>query len=251
MQLSRQPSSPSRAFSLVEMSIVIAIIGLLVGGIMGGRNLIQAAQLRSVMTDANHYLSAAKQFRTQYNYLPGDMLTATSYWSGVVTGNGDGDGTITGDERYRFWQVLNLAGYVEDAYTGADAGTPDFKLGTNVPASRINNAGFSFYYENFVGSDETYNLNIGNLLSFGEEQTAGPPISAALIPNDAFNIDSKMDDGNPGSGNWIANSLGTSNDYQFGQPLTCTLSADKDDYDKGYNRQNNVVACSFFIRAGI
>ena len=66
------------AFTLVELSIVIVIIGLLIGGILGGQSLIHASELKSVISDFQKYQSAITQFRTQYNAWPGDMPNATS-----------------------------------------------------------------------------------------------------------------------------------------------------------------------------
>ena len=118
----------SQAFSLVELSIVLVILGLLVGGVLSGQSLIRAAELRSVTRDITRYTTATYTFRDKYFSIPGDMTSATSFWGtdnvscpngGGSTGtcNGNGDGAI-GDpagvgnicENQEFWRQLGLAG---------------------------------------------------------------------------------------------------------------------------------------------
>ena len=114
-----------RGFSLVELSIVLVILGLLTGGILTGQSLIRASELRSVVTQIQGFQSAAYSFRDKYFAMPGDMRNAESFWGTDPNGcptntvqttrtqtcNGDGDGVIerrtvgTGsDERFRAWQ---------------------------------------------------------------------------------------------------------------------------------------------------
>ena len=67
-------------FSLVELSIVLVILGLLTGGILAGQSLIRAAELRSVATESQRYMAALNSFRDKYFALPGDMANATAFW---------------------------------------------------------------------------------------------------------------------------------------------------------------------------
>jgi len=67
-------------FSLVELSIVLVIVGLLVGGVLTGKSLIRAADLRSVSTDYEGYRTATSAFRDKYFGLPGDITNASSFW---------------------------------------------------------------------------------------------------------------------------------------------------------------------------
>ncbi|MBY6117485.1 prepilin-type N-terminal cleavage/methylation domain-containing protein [Mameliella alba] len=70
-------------FSLVELSIVLVILGLLIGGVLTGQNLIRAAELRSVMTEFKTYQTAVMTFRDKYFALPRDMTNATDFfWGG-------------------------------------------------------------------------------------------------------------------------------------------------------------------------
>ena len=68
-----------QGFSLVELSIVLVILGLLTGGILTGQSLIRAAELRSVTTEFQKYQTAMMTFRDRYMALPGDMRNATAF----------------------------------------------------------------------------------------------------------------------------------------------------------------------------
>lgn len=75
-------------FSLVELSIVLVILGLLTGGILAGQSLIRAAELRSVSTEQSRWVTAANSFRDKYFALPGDFRDATKFWNLQVSGSG-------------------------------------------------------------------------------------------------------------------------------------------------------------------
>ncbi len=127
-----------RAFSLVELSIVLVILGLLTGGILTGQSLIRASELRSITTDMNRYVTATQTFRDKYFAVPGDMRNATAFW-GVAAGtgsdatcantvstsaatcNGNGDGVIQTfnvafDEIFLAPKHLANAGLIEGSY---------------------------------------------------------------------------------------------------------------------------------------
>lgn len=243
------PLSPQRAFTLVELSIVLVILGVLIGGILTGQGLIRAAELRSVMTDANNYTAAAANFRSQYRYQAGDMPNAASYWSGASNGNADSQ--ITGNERFQFWAQLNAAGLVEQRFSGVagSGGANDFVLGGNTPASRQPSAGFAVTYANLAASGTHYAVNLDNALTFGAGMgsNAGEPTNAALTPTDAFTLDSKADDGIPGMGKWVANLTGGGN---FGTATACSTDASGTVYTGIYRTTSASVACSFFIMMG-
>jgi prepilin-type N-terminal cleavage/methylation domain-containing protein len=246
----KKSTSPTRtAFSLVELSIVLVILGLLVGGVLIGRNLIRAAELRSVMTDANAYITAAANFRQQYRFLPGDASNAESYWSAASTDNGNADGVVTGAERFLAWQHLNLAGFVEKSFTGLQGagGAEDFVLGSNAPVARIPLTGFGFYYNTTAAATATeFAANMGNAFSYGQAGAAnsGAPRTAILTATDAFSMDTKMDDGRPGTGKWVATSIGGGN---FGATTGC---ASANTAAATYNVALPTPNCSFYIMSG-
>jgi prepilin-type N-terminal cleavage/methylation domain-containing protein len=68
-------------FTLIELSIVLVIIGLIVGGILVGRDLISAAAVRAQISQIERYHTAANTFRTKYAYLPGDIPNTCTVYS--------------------------------------------------------------------------------------------------------------------------------------------------------------------------
>jgi prepilin-type N-terminal cleavage/methylation domain-containing protein len=174
-------------FTLVEMSVVLLIIGLIIGAIVVGHEVISNAELQTVIADVNRFKNAAKQFQDKYSYLPGDFPKATTFWFSdtgcpggstvfpwsprTVTCNGNGDGKIRdlgigshyttpelpGDSNYeslRVWQHLANAGFIEGLYSGVgyEAGSM-YKPGINIPMSKMNvNSGFIFFYSDPINT---------------------------------------------------------------------------------------------------
>ncbi|WP_152054195.1 type II secretion system protein [Tautonia marina] len=88
MDIHHRPSFPRAGFTLIELSIVLVIIGLVAGGVLLGRDLIEAAETRSIMSQLERYEVAVSTFRTKYNCLPGDCPIATQLGLGP-NGNGN------------------------------------------------------------------------------------------------------------------------------------------------------------------
>lgn len=121
-------------FTLVEIAIVLVIIGLLLGGILKGQEMITQAKIKNVVNDFNGILAAVNSYQDRYRALPGDDLNAGTRWSTttpsftVYPGNGNGvfgtpgtdyyNATVTGapaattSEVNLFWWHLRLAGFV-------------------------------------------------------------------------------------------------------------------------------------------
>ena len=216
-----------QAFSLVELSIVLVILGLLTGGILAGQSLIRAAELRSVTTEYQRYVTAVQSFRDKYMALPGDMPNATSFWgaahttpatcrttasTSALTCNGNGDGIIidngtTSNESYRFWQQLASAGLIEGSYSGITQGTSTFSsTAANSPASKIGRAyWFAWNWQSAgTGVGFVFDTRYNNFLALGALQANSWPGVAVLKPEEAWNIDTKIDDGKPGIGKMLA-----------------------------------------------
>ena len=62
-----------KGFTLIEMSIVLVIIGLIIGGVLLGRDLISAAAVRAQIAQIEKYNAAVNTFKGKYGYLPGDI----------------------------------------------------------------------------------------------------------------------------------------------------------------------------------
>ena len=90
-----------RGFTLIELSIVLVIIGLVVGGVLVGQDLIRAAQGRAQISQIEKYNTAANTFRDKYGALPGDLTQQIAIQfqfaqRGSYRGEGDGNGLIEG-----------------------------------------------------------------------------------------------------------------------------------------------------------
>lgn len=221
-----------RGFSLVELSIVLVILGLLTGGILGGQALIRAAELRAVSTEASRYVSAAQSFRGKYFALPGDMTNAQSFWGtkancgaaapgSTGTCNGDGDGFVdspaTGaaqtGENFMFWQQLGYAGMIEGSYTGiaGAADINDYDFGTNAPRSRLSSGGWQAGARTSLVTGSVTNFDgfwRNWIYIVGDGNGTGLPL---FKPEESWNIDTKMDDGKPGTGKVVSRWDGCTN----------------------------------------
>lgn len=244
------------------------ILGLLVGGVLSGQSLIRAAELRSVGTEYSRYFTAIQSFRDKYFALPGDMTNATSFWgaahatpatclttvgTGTQTCNGNGDGLMAYaaaaseyGEIFTGWQHLASAGLIEGSYTGRSGSTTPYNanIGTNTPRSKISNTGWSFYLiGNFAGNSEVYAANYGNTLAFGTKYGATELTDgSALKPEEAWNIDTKLDDGKPGTGRIIVRDNGG-----FGNASACTTSANQTDYAGTYKFNTQATVCALYF----
>lgn len=252
--------SMKNGFSLVELSIVLVILGLLVGGILGGQSLIRSAELRAITKEYEKFTIATNTFRSKYFALPGDIKIATNFWGtatncpgttaqGTTDGstcNGDGDGQIDGlphttsNEHYRVWQHLANAGLIEGVYngvTGPDEAQWHSIPGTNVPKSKISSAGWDFYWQNNVsGHGYWFDGNYGHLLMVGGGDMWGT-WKGILSPEEAWNIDTKSDDGMPGTGMLIV--------HDYTSCSTATLSTQ---VDSAYNLSSDAKDCALIFR---
>lgn len=260
----RVPSARA-AFTLVELSIVLVILGLLAGGVLTGQSLIRSAELRSVTTEFTRYTTAIGTFRDKYFALPGDMSNATSFWS--TSANGDGDGTIEGsttaasNETGYFWQHLALAGIIEGSYTPASWAA--ISAPTTNPKGKLNPATWNMRWVGVVAVDDIvigttgastqvmYEGNYGNAFFLMSGTTLVTPSGGVLKSEEAWNIDTKIDDGKPATGNVLA--LESQSDSSAANGTGCgnTVKATTTQAAAAYDlTTTSNTACSLVFKSG-
>lgn len=117
----------SHGFTLVEIAIVLVIIGLLLGGILKGQEMITQAKIKNVIADYSGVSAAYHGYQDRYRAIPGDDPNAATRWAvapAAVSGNGNGivAGTYNNacpatvvaatPESCLFWDDLRRAGFV-------------------------------------------------------------------------------------------------------------------------------------------
>jgi len=241
-----------KAFTILELAVVITIIALILGGVMLANSLIRTAEINGVVSDFARYSQAVVNFKDKYSALPGDMKGAELLWGtdpagcpGTFTttphiatcdGNGDGEiayssagGWANASESGRAWQQLADAGFITGGYSGI-SGTGGGSVfvalpGINVPASQLPGGGYTLWYENDPGA--TYNL-LGHQLLFGAAAPNSYTTQPILSASEAYGIDVKMDDGLPATGTIITmahaalSSCTTADDSSYAQTTDST-----------------------------
>jgi prepilin-type N-terminal cleavage/methylation domain-containing protein len=232
------PTQTRAGFTLIELSIVLVIIGLIVGGVLVGRDLIRAAGIRSQVGQIEKYNAAVNTFRTKYNAVPGDMLnTLTANYgllqlgSGTPTqGTGDGNGVIEdgsaylglcnggpntnkfGGEIIAFWRHLSDANLVDGQFgtTGNSLieaihcviTNDDINVYQSIPAAKTGR-GLSVTVISGRGTNYYALLPIAKILR-SSVYVMG---TQGMSPIEAYDIDAKIDDGQPETGISLAQGL--------------------------------------------
>lgn len=203
-------------FTLLELSITLIVLGLIITGVISGGALIKTAQMRSILTNVEDNRGAIAAFKAKYLGLPGDIYNADSFWAAAANGNGDDQiaysGTGTANEGINFWHHLYLAELISNDYTGSCTNS-EAVPGTNVPDLKLGSAklGFSVDYTSFYDLDETARSNGDNdrnIIIVGMQTSNDMSDTIAFIPEDAYALDDKVDDGLPKSGTVWADDTG-------------------------------------------
>jgi len=113
----------NQGFTLVEIAIVLVIIGLLLGGILKGQEMITQAKIKNVIADFSGISAAYHGYQDRYRAIPGDDPNAATRWAvAPVAVAGNGNGVVAGaynatcatatDESCQWWDHLRRAGFV-------------------------------------------------------------------------------------------------------------------------------------------
>jgi len=175
-----------RGFTLVEIAIVLVIIGLLLGGVLKGQEMITNAKVRNLADQGSGIKAAFYAFQDRYRALPGDYLTATAIQNiaGVTTG-GNGNGQInTSAESGLVWQHLAAAGFITGAYNGAATGNGWACSTATCPLNAFGGTMYLRFGRQATGSANSHELWSGRNI----------PVEAMA------ELDRKTDDGVPGTG---------------------------------------------------
>jgi prepilin-type N-terminal cleavage/methylation domain-containing protein len=221
-------------FTLIELSIVLVVIGLIVGGVLAGQSLISAAAVRAQITQIERFNSAANTFFGKYGYLPGDIPAAPAAQFGFVArgtspGQGDGNGSITYPhacfttsdiqtplsvgEGVVFWTDLTVAGLIAEGLTSASETVATTywsnTMSQILPLAKLGNGNYVYVFSggaynpnNACRSLDSYNyFGIATVSYLSYNNFMG---SAGLTVAQAAAIDKKIDDGMPQTGAVVA-----------------------------------------------
>lgn len=186
IDMARFSPRAQHGLALVEVVLMVAIGGLLVGGVMKGQELITSARVHSLISQQESIKTAYLGFLDRYRAPPGDYQFASLNIAGVAANaNGNGNGLITPagiagaiiDEHIAAWDHLSKAGYLNGIYNYAAAPEAITSAPTNVYARFL-----QLTYDNAYGpgiSSPSHNLKTGN-----------------YVPSDILaEVDRKVDDG--------------------------------------------------------
>lgn len=117
-------------FTLIEIAIVLVIIGLLLGGVLKGQEMITQGKIKNIISDFNGVQAAYYGYQDRYKAIPGDDAQAATRWAGATAGGGNG--ALTGGystpagaplgETNLFWQHLRFAGFIPGPTSGVISG---------------------------------------------------------------------------------------------------------------------------------
>lgn len=263
-----------QGFTLIELSVVIVIIGLLVGGILVGRDLIKSAELRATIGQSDKYNTAVQTFKLKFNAVPGDIRQSEAFSFGLFTssatplGQGDGNGLVEGGatgstlpvgEPIMFWRHLFEAGFVDGAFgmqgnsilqptTGLVTGTVT-AISTSLPDTKLTPTN-SFVVFSANGLNYFEILPIASITTVPSYTFS----TTGITPINAFNIDTKLDDGKPNAGAIIARGITAVNATPTVNAVTtaatCTIGASTatDTYNGVIASGGNDTSCGLRMR---
>jgi len=183
-------------FTLIEIAIVLVIIGLLLGGVLKGQELINSAKVKNLAGDFRNIPLFIYGYQDKFRALPGDDALSSDHVSAVPATGTIGNGVIDGywnsltdtDESFRFWQQVRLANLASGQ--------------TTLPTGTITDS-IPYFLQNAAGG------RIGV-----ESGSANPPIhglrgsyiicSKNIVGKFAKQLDVTLDNGETNSGSMMA-----------------------------------------------
>lgn len=253
-------------FTLLELSIVMIIVAMIAGAIFVGSDLIREGEINSVVADMQKINSGYQQYRQKYRAVPGDHAKAFEYF-GTDCGadadacNGTGDLDLSDEpnsrdfgEQFMFFRHLFLAKMYNQELSGASNSSssgsdPILVIETNTPYISLSGitlwgitSSKSNYFVNGTANTTGARANILSLASYDHgTDAAEEAIYSAVNPDVAKRIDSKLDDGEPGTGAIIAGK----------QSSGCATSSTMKSAEYSLSNTNKVCTVGFIMEEPI
>lgn len=180
-------------FTLVEIAIVLVIIGLLLGGVLKGQELIENGRVKNAAADMNGITAAYNSYLDRYRKLPGDdgpaatIVARGGSWVGMAAGGNSGVVNVTAAQTFTgageggtFFRHLRAAGFI----TGNPADVGVNALPVNAWGGRV---------------------GVVNVLGIQGRGSARLLVCMGNVPGKAAAaLDIQLDDGNPAQGSFRA-----------------------------------------------
>ena len=193
-----------QGFTLVEIAIVLVIIGLILGGILKGQELVDSARVRSISNEISNTRTAWYAFQDRYNALPGDFSRAQAQIGASIANNGDGNGRVdTNNEVGGVWDHLAEAGFINGGYSGAGVAGDTLPCVSTVCPSNP----FSGAYKITWGANGDGVQGNNSTAAASHEFITGDQIPVSIL----LQLDIKLDDGIANSGELRSHELTDSN----------------------------------------
>ncbi|HCU06122.1 MAG TPA: hypothetical protein DIC42_00855 [Holosporales bacterium] len=119
-----------RAFSLIEVGMALLIIGVLIGAVLKGKDILDSAKLFSITKDFQNIKHSVASYQDTYHYLPGDDPEANRFGTTITPGNGDQK--ISAEESGQVWIHLKAAGLWKNQEAPTSKLGGIYSLSTNI-----------------------------------------------------------------------------------------------------------------------
>ena len=249
-----------KAFSLLELSVILIITAILIAGLTRSKSIIDQAKAKAFLVEIAKLRAFVSEFQASYNLaLPGDINNATSYFikcqSTNCNGNGNGyigyaDFDNNLEEAYIFWKHLEFAGLLDQTLSGTINSSAPYANVDNMYNSKAFDGAIYFPHFPFeieagqFYSTHTKNNNIFTLARPSHETIV--PSGRVLSPGIAFNIDIKVDDGKPRAGRIKAYNYFSSKNGYHGTTAGNIAGTECDSLGHSYNNSDKVIAAAYY-----